>query len=201
MTKSVLQKILIRLVLLASGIVLSTQVMSQEIDTLLPGMTLDSLKKVEGENKLRLRQLNGSSSNELLSVKISSNSIIWNSWGIGQTTENFKDSKSGYTFDMNTQFVDLSYTLGRLWTMTLGIGIPSGTGKITTSSNTEYKSSTISGSGKFAVFGLEIGIFEFLVGQRVNSVEYTKFESGSTVLDTKYKVSGSQSIVGLGLSF
>ena len=175
--------------------------MSQEMDTLLPGMTLDSFKKVEGENKLRLRQLNGTSSNESLSVKISSNSIIWNSWGIGQTTENFKDSKSGYAFDMNTQFVDLSYTLGRLWTMTLGIGIPSGTGKITTSSNTEYKSSTISGNGYFAVFGLEIGIFEFLVGQRVNSVEYTKFESGSTILDTKYKVSGSQSIFGLGLSF
>ena len=82
--------------------------MSQEMDTLLPGMTLDSFKKVEGENKLRLRQLNGSSSNESLSVKISSNSIIWNSWGIGQTTEIFKDAKSGYAFDMNTQFVDLS---------------------------------------------------------------------------------------------
>ena len=175
--------------------------MSQEMDTLLPGMTLDSFKKVEGENKLRLRQLNGSSSNESVSVKISSNSIIWNSWGIGQTTENFKDSKSGYTFAMNTQFVDLSYTLGRLWTMTLGIGIPSGTGKITTSSNTEYKSSTLSGSGYFTVFGLEIGIFEFLLGQRVNSVEYSKFQSGSNVLDTKYKVSGSQSMVGLGLSF
>ena len=85
--------------------------------------------------------------------------------------------------------------------MTLGIGIPSGTGKITTSSNTEYKSSTISGSGYFTVFGLEIGIFEFLVGQRVNSVEYTKFKSGSRILDTEFKVSGSQSIVGLGLSF
>ena len=108
MTKSVLQKLLIILALLASGIVLSTQVMSQEMDTLLPGMTLDSFKKVEGENKLRLRQLNGSSSNESLSVKISSNSIIWNSWGIGQTTENFKDSKSGYTFDMITQFMESS---------------------------------------------------------------------------------------------
>ena len=96
MTKSVLQKIHIKLALLASGIVMSTQVMSQEMDTLLPGMTLDSFKKVEGENKLRLRQLNGSSSNESLSIKISSNSIIWNSWGIGQTTENFKDAKSGY---------------------------------------------------------------------------------------------------------
>ena len=50
MTISVLQKILIRLVLLSSEIFLSTQVMSQEMDTLLPGMTLDSSKKVEGEN-------------------------------------------------------------------------------------------------------------------------------------------------------
>ena len=124
MTKSVLQKILIRLALLASGLVLISPLWGQEMDTLLPGMTLDSFKKVEGENKLRLRQLNGSSSNESLSVNISSNSIIWNSWGIGQTTENFKDAKSGYDFDMNTQFVDLSYTLGRLWTITLGVGIP-----------------------------------------------------------------------------
>ena len=64
MTKSVLQKILIRLALLASGFVLSSQLWGQEMDTLLPGMTLDSFKKVEAENKLRLRQLNGTSSNE-----------------------------------------------------------------------------------------------------------------------------------------
>ena len=51
--------------------------MSQEMDTLLPGMTLDSFKQVEGENKLRLRQLNGSSSDESLSVKISSNSKLF----------------------------------------------------------------------------------------------------------------------------
>ena len=145
--------------------------------------------------------MNGSQSKESLSVKTTSNTIIWNSWGIGQTSEKFLNTKSGYNFEMQTQFVDLSYTLGESWTTTLGVGIPSGTGKITTSSNTEYKSSNVSGVGYFAFFGLEIGIFEFLVGHRVNNVEYSKFESGSTVLDTKYIVSGSQSIVGLGLSF
>ena len=113
--------------------------------------------------------------------------------------EKFLNTKSGYTFDMQTQFVDLSYTLGESWTTTLGVGIPSGTGKITTSSNTEYKSSTVSGSGYFAVFGLEIAIFEFLVGHRVNNVEYSKFESDSTT-GHKYKVSG-QTMIGLGLSF
>ena len=39
------------------------------------------------------------------------------------------------------------------------------------------------------------------MGHRVNNVEYSKFVSGSTTLDTKYKVSGGQTMVGLGLSF
>ncbi len=191
MTKSVLHKILIRLVLPATGLVLSTQVWGQGWDAIYSNQT-------EG---IRLRQMNGSKSKDSHSVKTTSNSLIWNSWGIGQTSEKFLNTKSGYTFDMQTQFVDLSYTLGETWTTTLGVGIPSGTGKITTSSNAEYKSSTVSGSGYFAVFGLEIGIFEFLVGHRVNNVEYSKFVSGSTTLDTKYKVSGGQTMVGLGLSF
>ena len=191
MTKSVLQKILIRLVLLTSGIVSSSQVWGQGWDAIYANQT-------EG---IRLRQMNGSQSKDSLSVKTTSNNIIWNSWGIGHTSEKFLNTKSGYTFDMQTQFVDLSYTLGESWTTTLGVGIPSGTGKITKSSNSEYKSTTVSGSGYFAVFGLEIGIFEFLVGHRVNNVEYSKFESGSTALDTKYKVSGGQSMIGLGLSF
>ena len=191
MTKSVLQKILFRLVLFATGLVLSSPVWGQGWDAIYANQT-------EG---IRLRQMNGSQSKDSLSVKTTSNTIIWNSWGIGQTSEKFLNTKSGYTFDMQTQFVDLSYTLGESWTTTLGVGIPSGTGKITTSSNSEYKSTTVSGSGYFAVFGLEIGIFEFLVGHRVNNVEYSKFESGSTALDTKYKVSGGQSMIGLGLSF
>ena len=184
-------KILIKLVLLTTGLVLSSQVWSQGWDAIYANQT-------EG---IRLRQMNGEHSKDSLSVKTTSNTIIWNSWGIGQTSEKFLNTNSGYTFDTQTQFVDLSYTLGESWTTTLGVGIPSGTGKITTNSNIEYKSSTVSGSGYFAVFGFEIGIFEFLVGHRVNNVEYSKFESGSNTLDTKYKVSGGQTMIGLGLSF
>ena len=191
MTISLFQKILIRFVLLAIGLILSSQLWGQGWDAIYANQT-------EG---IRLRQMNGARSNDSLSVKTTSNTIIWNSWGIGQTSEKFLNTKSGYTFDMQTQFVDLSYKLGESWTTTLGVGIPSGTGKITTSSNTEYKSSTVSGVGYFAVFGLEIGIFEFLVGHRANNVEYSKFEPGSTALDTKYRVSGGQSMIGLGLSF
>ena len=95
MTKSVLQKILIRLVFLASGIVLSSQVWGQGWDAIYANQT-------EG---IRLRQMNGSQSKDSLSVKTTSNSLIWNSWGIGQTSEKFLNTKSGYTFDIETQFV------------------------------------------------------------------------------------------------
>ena len=190
MTKSNLQKILIRLVFLTTGLVLNSQVWSQGWNGL-------NANQTEG---IRLRQMNGSHSKDSLTVKTTSNTIIWNSLGIGQTSERFLDTQSSYTFDMQTQFVDFSYTLGESWTTTLGVGIPSGNGEITTSSNAEYNSSTVSGSGYFAIFGLEIGIFEFLVGYRVNNVEYSKFESGSTAIDTKYKVSGGQSMIGLGIS-
>ena len=79
MTKSVLQKILIRLVLLATGLVLSSQVWGQGLDIIYANQT-------EG---IRLRQMNGSQSKDSLSVKTISNTIIWNSWGIGQTSEKF----------------------------------------------------------------------------------------------------------------
>ena len=125
MTKSVFQKILIRLIFLATGLVLTSQVWGQGWDAIYANQT-------EG---IRLRQMNGSQSKDSLSVKTTSNTLIWNSWGIGQTSEKFMNTKSGYTFDMQTQFVDLSYTLGETRTTTLGVGIPSGTGKITTNSS------------------------------------------------------------------
>ena len=193
MTKSVIQKNLIRFILLAFGLLISSQVL---------GQGYEGIWFVENRTEgIRLRMLSGSQSSDSLSVNTTSSYLILNNLGIGQTTEKFLKTKSGYTFDMQTQFVDLSYTTGESWTLTLGLGIPSGNGKITTSSNTEYKSSNVSGGGYFAVFGLELGIFEFLVGHRVNNIEYSKFESGSAALDTKYKVSGSQTMIGLGLSF
>jgi len=193
MTKIVFQKTISRFLLVASGLLISSHVW---------GQGYEGIWFIENQTEgIRLRQLSGSHSKDSLSVKTTSSYVISNNWGIGQTTEKFLKTKSGYTFDMQTQFVDLSFTTGETWTLTLGLGIPSGNGKITTSSNTEYKSSNVSGGGYFAVFGLELGIFEFLVGHRVNNIEYSKFESGSTALDTKYKVSGSQTMIGLGLSF
>ena len=208
MTKIVFQKTISRFLLVASGLLISSHVW---------GQGYEGIWFIENQTEgIRLRQLSGSQSKDSLSVKTTSSYVISNNWGIGQTTEKFLKTKSGYTIDLQTQFIDFSYTTGETWTLTLGLGIPiqqfqqiwwvspineHGIGKITTGSNTEYISSNLSGEGSFAVFGFELSIFEFLVGHRETNIAYSTFESGSSELDAKYKVSGGQSMVGLGLSF
>ncbi|MFL2750100.1 MAG: hypothetical protein ACJ0DI_11645 [bacterium] len=154
-------------------------------------MELQSGQKSDSSfsSKFRLRFLTGSISSGTTNVSNSTNTLIWNSWGIGQSVLKYNTSKSNTSYDLKNTSTDLSYTLGDEWTLTFGLGsVSNGNGTITTSSR-EYKSSNVSGSGYFGVFGMEIGIFEVLVGYRNNSVKYTEFQrdsSGTTVtLDTK----------------
>ena len=170
----------------------------------------ETFPKGRGKNqselsKIRLRFLTGSISSGTTSVSNSTNTLIWNGWGIGQSVLKYKTSKSNITYDLENTFSDLSYTFGNEWTFSLGLGsVSSGKGTITTSSR-RYLSSKVSGSGYFGVFGIEVGIFELLLGLRNNKVEYTKFhiDSAGTMvsLNTKYKVSGGQLMFGIGLSF
>ena len=86
--------------------------------------------------------------------------------------------------------------------MTLGAGMPSGEAKITSSTNTEYKSSNVSGYTLFSVFGIELSYFEILAGFRINNIKYSEFESNSAgTLGGDHTALGCQPMVGLGLSF
>ena len=159
-------------------------------------------------HSFRLRLLYGSFSVEKVKATNNSIALIWNGWGLGHTNDNYLDKKSGETLEFQTQFTDLSYTfdLSELiidsLTMTLGAGIPSGEGIITSSTNTAYKSSTVSGYSFFTVFGIELSYFEILAGFRLNNIKYSEFESSSAnTLDGDYTVFGGQPVVGLGLSF
>jgi hypothetical protein len=135
--------------------------------------------------------------------------LIWNGWGLGHTNDNYLDkNKSGNTLDFQTQFTELSYTfdLSEIifdsLTMTLGAGMPSGEAKFTSSTNTEYKSSTVSGYTLFTVFGIELSYFEILAGFRLNSIKYSEFESSSaSTFHGNQTVGGGIPTVGLGLSF
>ena len=167
---------------------------------------LDKQKKSPSEpSKIRIRGLSGSISSGTTTVSNTSTSLIWNSWGIGQSVLKYKTSMSDTSYDVSNTSTDLSYTFGDEWTLTLGLGSVSGGKGTITSSSKEYTTSKVSGSGYFGMVGVEFGIFEVLVGYRKNSIEYKNFQGdpfGTTVtLDTNYKVSGGLLMMGLGLSF
>mgnify|MGYP001264261054 CR=1 FL=1 len=116
MIKTGFQKTISRFLLVASGLLISSQVWGQGYE----GIWFVG-KRTEG---IRLRMLSGSQSSDSLSVNTTSSYLILNNLGIGQTTEKFLKTKSGYTIDLQTQFIDFSYTTGETWTLTLGLGIP-----------------------------------------------------------------------------
>ena len=165
--------------------------------------------KIETEtHSFRLRLLYGSFSVETAKATDTSIALIWNGWGLGLTNENYLDDKTGEKLEFQTQFTELSYTfdLSEIiydsLTMTLGAGIPSGQAKITSSTNTEYNSSNVSGYTLISVFGIELSYFEILAGFRLNNITYSEFESSSAnTLDGDYTAWGGQPMLGLGFSF
>ncbi len=165
--------------------------------------------KIESEpHSYGLRFMYGTLTIETASSTNTSISFFWNSWGLGQTNEDYIDKRTDETLEFQTKFTELSYTfdLSDLiydsLTMTLGAGIPSGEAKITSSTNTEYKSSTVSGFTLFSVFGIEISYFEILAGFRLNNITYSEFESSSTnTLSGDYTAWGGQPMLGIGYNF
>jgi hypothetical protein len=173
------------------------------------GRRIDDHWHDRNTGSLRLRHMNGTTTFENAKAVNNSMAIILNRWGLGVTNEQTQETYPDSTLvEMNNQYLDFSYTFnlskttGDSLTLTLGAGIPSGEMKVTTITNTEYRSSTASGGGYFAVLGIELWIFELLAGYRVSSVEFSEFESSSSSpLEENYKVSGRHSMIGLGLKF
>ena len=73
--------------------------------------------------------------------------------------------------------IEISYTLGDEFTLTLG-GRSVSSGKLTIiSSDSEiYNSSNIEGSGYFSILGIEFGIFEILAGFQYTSYVFTEIK-------------------------
>ena len=130
-----------------------------------------------------------------------STSLIWNSWGIGQSLLKYKNSKTTTSYDLSNTSTDLSYTFGDEWTLTLGVGTVSGGKGTITSSSKEYTTSKVSGSGYFGMVGVEFGIFEVLVGYRKDSIEYKDFQQDGTLLGNPFAVSLGLLVFGIGGSF
>ena len=115
------------------------------------------------------------------------------------------DSENSIRVDLRNTTNDISFTFGKDYKLTLGLGtILNGKGNIVTNSS-EYETSSVKGNHYFSIFGIELGYFELLFGYRRLQFEYKDFKRDSldntVFLDTVYKISGGYKLFGLGFNF
>ena len=157
-------------------------------------------KNIKLTPKIRFRYLYGTFSQEATS---STGTIIWDKLGIGQSVFKLKTSISGDTYEIENTLIEISYTFGDEFTLTLG-GRSVTTGKLTiTSSDSEiFISSNVEGSGYFSILGIEFGIFEILAGFQYTSYVFTEIETESTsAYWGSFEDSGGLYVTGIGLAF
>ena len=81
----------------------------------------------------RLRAVTGSVSAPSVSVSNSSYALLRNAWGAGRSIFSYTKTGSGKTYTLTSITNDLSYTFGKGWFYTLGLGVPAGgSGSIST---------------------------------------------------------------------
>jgi len=154
-------------------------------------------------SKIRFRGLSGTYTSDFQEATSSTGTIIWDKLGIGQSVFKLKTSISGDTYEIENTLIEISYTFGDEFTLTLG-GRSVTTGKLTiTSSDSElFNSSNVEGSGYFSILGIEYGIFEILLGYQYIRYAFIELESESTSTNWgSFRDSGSQYATGIGIVF
>ena len=154
--------------------------------------------------KIRFRHLSGTYTSDSQEAASSTSSIIWDGVGIGQTVFKRKMSISGITVELENTSMDVSYTYGDEYTLTLGSSsVSSGELIVITSDSEIYTSSTVFGYGYFSILGIEFGIFEILLGYKYIRYAFTDLESNTTtsLYMSSFNDSGSLYLTGIGLVF
>ena len=172
-----------------------TNVSQQNMDTY--------TKNIKLTPKIRFRYLYGTFNSDSQEATSSTSTIIWDRLGIGQSVFKLKTSISGDTYELENTLIEISYTFGDEFTLTLG-GRSVTTGKLTiTSSDSEiFISSNVEGSGYFSILGIEFGIFEILAGFQYTSYVYTEIDTESTsAYWGSFEDSGGLYVTGIGLAF
>ena len=154
-------------------------------------------------SKIRFRGLSGTYTEDSQEAASSTGTIIWNRWGIGQSVLIFKTIISGDAYDIENTLIEISYTLGDEFTLSLGVrSVSSGKLTITSSDSEIYNSSNVEGSGYFSILGIEFGIFEILVGFQYTSYVFTEILPEPSSAGWKsFKDSGGLYVTGIGLVF
>jgi len=160
-------------------------------------------QNIKSPSKIRFRYLTGTYSSESQEATSSISSIIWDGVGIGQSVFKNKTSHSDKSVDLENTMIDLSYTFGDEYTLTLGSSaVYSGKFIGTTSDGQKYNSTNVFGYGHFSIFGVEYGIFEILLGYQFVKYAYLDLESESTAIYwSSEDVAGSLYLLGIGIAF
>ena len=154
-------------------------------------------------SKIRFRYLTGTYSSDFQEATSSISSIIWDGVGIGQSVFKNKTSHPDKSVELENTMIDLSYTFGDEYTLTLGSSaIYSGKFIGTTSDSQKYNSTNVFGYGHFSIFGVEYGIFEILLGYQYIKYAYLDLESESTAIYwSSFNDSGNLYLAGIGIVF
>jgi len=168
-----------------------------------PSVISGDYQNIKSPSKIRFRYLTGTYSSESQEATSSISSIIWDGVGIGQSVFKNKTSHSDKSVDLENTMIDLSYTFGDEYTLTLGgKSVSSGKLTVTTSDSEIYNSSNVSGYGYFSILGIEYGIFEILLGYHYNRYAFIELESESTsTYWGSFRDSRSLYVTGIGLVF
>ena len=160
-------------------------------------------QNIKYPSKIRFRYLTGTYTTDSQEVVSSISSIIWDGVGIGQSVLKYKTTHSEKSVDIENTMIDLSYTFGDEYTLTLGSStVYSGKFIGTTSDSQKYNSTNVFGYGHFSIFGVEYGIFEILLGYQFIKYAYLDLESESTAIYwSSFNDSGSLYLLGIGIVF
>jgi len=160
-------------------------------------------QNIKYPSKIRFRYLTGTYTSDSQEAVSSISSIIWDGVGIGQSVLKYKNSRSEKSFYSEITMIDLSYTFGDEYTLTLGnSAVYSGKFIGTTSDSQKYNSTKVFGYGHFSIFGVEYGIFEILLGYQFMKYAYLDLESESTAIYwSSFNDSGSLYLLGIGIVF
>jgi len=160
-------------------------------------------QNIKYPSKIRFRYLTGTYTSDSQEAVSSISSIIWDGVGIGQSVLKYKTSHSEKSVDIENTMIDLSYTFGDEYTLTLGSStVYSGKFIGTTSDSQKYNSTNVFGYGHFSIFGVEYGIFEILLGYQYIKYAYLDLESESTAIYwSSFNDSGSLYLLGIGIVF
>ena len=160
-------------------------------------------QNIKYPSKIRFRYLTGTYTSDSQEAVSSISSIIWDGIGIGQSVLKYKTTHSEKSVDLENTMIDLSYTFGDEYTLTLGnSAVYSGKFIGTTSDGQKYNSTNVFGYGHFSIFGVEYGIFEILLGYQFVKYAYLDLESESTAIYwSSFNDSGSLYLLGIGIVF